>query len=108
MILGRGRLLVYDSLAQLQRSVDSSIRIRVAGDIDPLCTALRARGCQAEESSSDEARISGEGDLDVAVFEAARQCGVVVREIIPSRNSLEDTYLEAVRATEGKQTTEMV
>ncbi len=108
MILGRGKLLVYDSLAELQRSVDSSIMIRVAGDIDALCTVLRAKGYQVDASSRDEARINGDGNLSSAVFAAAGECNVVVREITPSRNSLEDTYLEAVRATEGKPMPEMV
>jgi len=108
MILGQGQLLVYDSLAELQRSVDTSIRIRVAGNIDALCTALKSQGYQVKASSRDEARINGEGDLSVAVFAAARESKVVVREITPSRNSLEDTYLEAVRATEGKPAGELV
>ncbi len=102
LILGRGKLLVYDSLTELHQSVDASYRVRVAGDITALCSLLRTRGLKIEHTSADEARVWGEGDVGTAVFAASRACGTVVREITPSRNSLEDIYLEAVRATEGK------
>ncbi len=102
LILGRGKLLVYDVLAKLQQSVDASCRVKVAGDITPLCSLLRTRGLKIDHTSPDEARVWGEGNVETAVFEASRECGTVVRGITPSRNSLEDTYLEAVRATEGK------
>jgi ABC-2 type transport system ATP-binding protein len=102
LIVGRGRLLVYDTIAELSRSVDSSCRVRFAGERETLRAALAARGCAVEESGPEELRVRGEGDLGQAIFAASRDCGVVVREISPSRNSLEDTFLEAVRATEGQ------
>ena len=102
LILGRGELLVYDSIEALQKSVDSSCRVRVGGSIGSLCAALEANGCQVEGVSHDEACVRGEGDLVQAVLEASEACGAVIREITPSRNSLEDIFLEAVRATEGK------
>lgn len=102
LILGRGRLLVYDTLTELRRSVDTSCRVRVAGAVETLVAALAARGCQVETTGPEELRVAGEGELGVAVFAASRECGVAVREVIPSRNSLEDTFLEAVRATADK------
>ena len=102
MILGRGKLLVYDTLSTLQRTVDASSRVRVMGDVSGLSAALITRGFQVEPIDSDEVRVWGRDDLGSAVFEAAQACGVVVREISPRRTSLEDIYLEAVRATEGK------
>ena len=99
--VGRGKLLVYDSLTKLQQSVDASCRVRVDGDITALCSLMRAKGSRIEHISTDQARVWGT-EVGTAVLEASRECGVVVREITPSRNSLEDIYLEAVRATEGK------
>ncbi len=100
LILSRGTLLVYDSLPNLQQSVDSSCRVRVEGDIAPLAAELTARGHQVDEANRDEARVSGAGDLGVAIFEAVEKCDAVVREITPSRNSLEKIYLQAMRTTE--------
>jgi len=102
LILGRGKLLVYDTIDALKRNVDSSYHVRVAGAIGPLCAALEASGCQVESVSHDEARVSGDGDVGHEVLVASQACGAVIREITPSRNSLEDIFLEAVRATEGK------
>ncbi|MHC5064677.1 MAG: ABC transporter ATP-binding protein [Planctomycetota bacterium] len=102
LILGRGELLVYDTIQALQQSVDASCRVRVAEGVDKLCAALSARGLQVETLNPDEARVRGEGDLGSAIFAAAESCGSELREVIPSRNSLEDIYLAAVRATEGR------
>ena len=102
LILGRGRLLVYDTLSELRRSVDTSCRVRVAGNVQSLCETLSTRGLEAEITSPEELQVSGDGDLGTAIFEASRDSGVVLREISPSRNSLEDSFLAAVRATEIK------
>lgn len=107
LILGRGKLLVYDTLTELRRSVDKSCLVRVGGAAGPLQAALRTRGFEAEITSPEEVRVRGDGDLGVAVFAASRECGVAVREITPSRNSLEDTFVAAVRATEGTPTVEI-
>ena len=102
MILGRGKLLVYDTLTELQRSVDASCRVRVEGDIEHLGAALRGRGARVDAVGREEVRVSGLDDVGSAVFELAESSRTVVREITPSRNSLEDIYLKAVRATEGR------
>ncbi len=101
LILGKGRLLVYDTIAELQRSVDSSSRVRVMSDANRLAQALISRGIKCEELSSDELKVSGREGLGAEVLAASSDCGVVVRELIPSRNSLEDIYLKAVRETEA-------
>ncbi|MBM4062742.1 MAG: ABC transporter ATP-binding protein [Planctomycetes bacterium] len=103
MILGRGRLLVHDTLEALRRSVDPSCRVRVAGGTAGLAAALAARGCQVEPIAPEEVLVAGDGDLGGLVFAAARECGVAVREISKSRNSLEHTFLEAVRAGGGEE-----
>ncbi len=99
LILGRGRLLVHDTVDALRRSIDASCRVRFAGPADRLASALAARGCEVVPAAADELRVVCGGDLGGIVFAAAQDSGVVVREISPSRNSLEDAFLEAVRAT---------
>jgi ABC-2 type transport system ATP-binding protein len=99
LILGRGRLLVYDTLTALRRNVDDSCRVRVDGDVAPLGAALAARGCSVEQTAPEELRVAGAVDLGNEIFAAARAHRIAVREIVPSRNSLEDAFLEAVRAT---------
>ena len=101
LILGQGSLLVYDTLPNLQQSATPSCKVRVWGDIKPLAAALAARGCRLEAENGDHLRVFGSGELGAAVFAAAEECGAVVREISPSRTSLEEIYLKAVRVTAG-------
>lgn len=105
LILGRGKLLVYDTLEHLQQVVDPSSRVRVGGDVEPLCRALTSRGIDCEALAPNEVRVRGGGDIGLMVFEAAREAGSVVREIAPSRNSLEDAFMRAVRETTGTSAT---
>lgn len=102
LILGSGKLLVYDTIQKLQRSVDPSCTVRATGDIDALVARLTADGRRVEERRDESFLIYGEGDLGAAILAAAEATGACVREIKPSRNSLEDIYLEAVRATDAR------
>lgn len=99
LILGRGRLLMYDTIARLQESVEPGLRLRSAGEIRPLVEALAAAGHRVDVLGSELAFLHGHGDLAAAVLAAAHSSGVSLRELAKSRNSLEDIYLEAVRAT---------
>jgi ABC-2 type transport system ATP-binding protein len=99
LILGRGRLLMYDTIARLQESVEPGLRLRTAGEIQPLVETLAAAGHRVEARGPELAFLHGHGDLAAAVLFAAQRSGVSLRELAKSRNSLEDIYLEAVRAT---------
>jgi len=99
LILGRGKLLVYDTLARLRESVDPTCRVRVDGDPDPLCAALKARGCVCWLSGKDEIQVAGVADIGELVFAAARLSNTVLREVAPSRNTLEDSFMKAMRDT---------
>jgi len=99
LILGRGKLLVYDEIARLQQSIEPVSRVRVAGEASPLITELQAMGCDCESLAPDELSVRGDGDVGQLVFEAGQRSGIVVRAIVASRNSLEDIFMTAVRQT---------
>ena len=101
LILGRGKLLKYDTIANLQRSVDPTYTVRVGGEVEKLRDRLQAMGFECAETSKNEVRVRGAGDLGSRVFDAARDSGTVVREIAASRTTLEEAFLEAVRETAG-------
>lgn len=97
LILGRGKLLVYDTLENLRRTVDRSYAVRIAGESEPFARALAELGCPSKPVGADELQVLGESTLVAgAVFQAAERSGVVVRQIAPSRTSLEDIFLRAV------------
>jgi ABC-2 type transport system ATP-binding protein len=97
LILGHGRLLVYDELKNLRRAVEPSLTIRVTGDAAPFAKALTGLGFPTEAIDEDWTRTLGDAEaISAVIFEAARQASVTVRQIEPGRTSLEDIYLKAV------------
>lgn len=100
LILGRGRLLVYDTIQNLQRTIDSTYRVRLEGKTSAFLQILESLGCRGEVLGEDVIRVwSDRSDISRNVFRAARQCSVSIRQIEASRNSLEDIFLTAVRET---------
>ena len=101
LILGKGRLIVYDEIENLRRSVDNSYTVRfgIADRTDRgdhLMRALEDRGLSVEVVEAGEIRVTGAPRVPDLVFEAASEVGVSVRQVAASLNSLEDIYLKAV------------
>lgn len=102
LIVSRGKLLKYDTLENLQRTIDPSMTARVgAGQAEQLASELRSRGLQAESQSEDTVRARGGDDVSRQLLEATRDCGVALRELRPARNSLERIFLDALRNDGG-------
>jgi ABC-2 type transport system ATP-binding protein len=103
LILGRGRLLVYDTIANLQKSPQPGCRVRLADDVLPLAGELKQQGFNVDHLGPDSIFVHGSGEVGQAVFTAAQVVGASVRELARARNSLEDIYLEAVRSMSNQQ-----
>jgi len=103
VLLGRGRLLVYDTLARLQETPDPVHQVRVGGDAAPLLRRLESEGWQVEARTSEEFAVRGLGaGMPPDLFQAAREAGVPVRRVARSRTSLEEIFLRAVRGGAGE------
>jgi len=102
LILGRGRLLVYDTIARLRSDLASTCRVRVDGGGEGFAESLQSLGCSCEPLGRDEIEVSGPDGLGDLIFQAARSSDAVIREIAPSRSSLEDIFLTAVQETSGR------
>ncbi len=108
LILGRGRLLVYDDIETLKQSQDTSVGIRFDGDGAALRAGLESRSCEVQVLKDNNWRVQANSpDIDVArsILEAARDAGVALRSLDPSRNTLEEIFLQAVQTTSGVPTT---
>jgi ABC-2 type transport system ATP-binding protein len=97
VILARGKCLVADELKTLRKSIDSGAVVSYGGEKAAFEKALRGRGFSVAELGGDELKVSG--GASEAVFGAAREVGGVIRRLTPSRTSLEDIFLEAVRGS---------
>ncbi len=100
LILGRGKLLVYDDLETLRKPVDASVQVTIDGELGSFERALEQRGLKTSRVGPDELRIPGDGEqVAGAVFLAAGECGATVRRLARSQNSLESIFLDAVAST---------
>ena len=97
LILGRGKLLVYDDLRNLGRALEPSLTIHVDGDAPAFAKALGGFGFAAEPLDDERVRAPGDADaISGAVFQAAERSKSVVRQIEPGKTSLEEIFLKAV------------
>jgi ABC-2 type transport system ATP-binding protein len=98
VILARGQVRVSERLAVLSRPAVPSVVVRLLGPTDRFVDLLRGRGIDVSARSSGTVVLHGAPeDLTSQVWQAAHECGVGVRSITPSRNSLEEIFLQAVR-----------
>src|SRR5207253_292448 len=59
LMVGRGKLLVYDTLENLRRTANECCRVRFEGDRRAFLAALTSEGCQTEEVDSGAAQAAG-------------------------------------------------
>jgi len=98
VILAAGSVRVSDSLETLCRVRDPSVTVSVTGDAQRLQTLLQSRGVRAEAAAPFQLRVPGEaGQLNAVLWSAAEETNCVIRGLTPSRNSLEQIFLDAVR-----------
>jgi len=98
VILARGRVKVADRLQELSRPASPSVRVRLHGALDRFVELVSRDGFSAEQTPNGMLLIRGpEEHLAQHVWRTARECGVGVRSLTPSRNSLEEIFLSAVK-----------
>jgi ABC-2 type transport system ATP-binding protein len=98
VILSRGRVQIADTLATLSRPTNPSLEVRLLGAADQFIESMRRLGIKIEPHSNGGLVLMGVPDqLSKQVWKVAEDCGVGIRSMIPSRNSLEEIFLNAVR-----------
>jgi ABC-2 type transport system ATP-binding protein len=98
IILAKGRVQVSDSLTVLSRPTTPSLEVRLMGTSDRFVERIRGLGIPIEQRSNGGLVLSGAPDqLAAHVWQAADSTGIGIRSMTPSRNSLEEIFLNAVR-----------
>lgn len=98
VILARGRVKVSQSLAELSRPAVPSLELRLLGAAERCIEQLRSRDVPIESRPDGLFVLRGDpAALAPLVWQVAAECGVGVRSLTPSRNSLEEIFLQAVR-----------
>lgn len=98
IILASGTVRVSDTLESLARMPNASVTIAVSGDSTRLRSALERRGRSVTDLGVQQLQVRGEAaDLSDDLWAAASESECVVRSLVPSRNSMEQIFLDAVR-----------
>jgi ABC-2 type transport system ATP-binding protein len=98
VIFARGTVKVSDSLEALCRMPDPSVTLQVTGDCQKLLARLGQQGLRAKLLLSQQIQVVGDAEsLSPMLWEAAAESDCVIRSVTPSKNSLEQIFLDAVR-----------
>lgn len=98
VILAGGRVQVSEKLVELSRPAVPALEVRLMGEPTRFKNTLRSRGVTWEERAQGTLLLHGDPvSLADDVWKLAAECGVGIRSLTPSRNSLEEIFLNAVR-----------
>jgi ABC-2 type transport system ATP-binding protein len=96
LVMDQGRIAASGSLAELTGPRRSVYQVRVKGDAAAFLTDLKDQGCDWREDE-DGIRVSmRDGHGPELIFRTAHECGVQVRHLRPTSESLEDVFLRAL------------
>ena len=96
IVLNQGQVATRGPIAQLTGARRSTYDVRVKGDETAFLTDLRDHGCECTESVDGYRVRLPDGAGTELIFEVARACGVQVRYLRPSAETLEDVFLRAL------------
>lgn len=98
VILAKGEVRVVDTLESLSYPSSPAVQVRTAGDYVPLVERIQASGGKVHVTDDGLLRVElGGADAIDRIWQWAREAGVGLRSVMPSRNSLEQIFLDAVR-----------
>lgn len=98
VILAAGQVMVSDSLQNLCRTPTPSLTVNLQGNTATFVGRLRDNGYHSETLAPQQVRVPGEAeDLSSVLWSTAIDTGCVIRSMTPSKNSLEQIFLDAVR-----------
>ena len=101
VILARGRVQVVERLDVLSQPASPAYHITTVGPSEPLANHLRRQGLEVAVQTSGTLTVN-RADASTAerIWEWAGELGVGVRMLMPTRNSLEEIFIDAVREDE--------
>ncbi len=98
VIMARGTVRKMASLETLSRPTSPALHVRTTTNPEVLVHRIRTEGGQVEIQDDGSLRVDG-GNQRVLqqLWQWAAESGVAIRALAPSRNSLEQVFLDAVR-----------
>lgn len=97
IVLQEGKLLVKGNIEELKSTHRRMYEVRIKGDRNSFVSALKANEIECLESEREIFRLSLPDNIDTQVlFRIAFDNRIQIRQIMPTRYSLEDVFTQAV------------
>jgi ABC-2 type transport system ATP-binding protein len=97
VILARGQMRLAQTMDVLNRPTSPAYHVRALGNAQPLIERISREGWEVTVSDDGSITVNGPGDIADRVWQWSRETGVGIRSLVPSRTSLHQVFLEAVR-----------
>lgn len=97
IIIGRGRVLVHDSLQKLRDQRERAAEISLPDGREKALEAFRKRAWPCGILPNGNLRVVHAADTLNPILEVFREIGVTPLEMIPSPNALQEHFIEALR-----------
>lgn len=102
MVLFKGRLQAFGPIRDLKKAEKKAYVVRVTGSMEQFVNSVRARGGIATDPERKGSLVEPpDGAGPEFVFEVARSLDVAVLEFSVFQRSLEDVFMESLRAGEA-------
>ena len=98
LILAAGQVRLSEKLSVLCESPNPSLTVDVYGDVSKFEEKLAEANLRVEKIGDTELKVFGAAEsISELLWKIAADCQVTIRSITPSKNSLEQVFLRAVR-----------
>lgn len=101
VIIAQGKMVLSESMADLNRPVAPTISIRTEGSNSSFIQRLVQCGLSVVETVDSSWQVSGDSsDLPQVVWTAASQTGTTIMQMQPAKNDLESIFVKVVQESE--------
>jgi ABC-2 type transport system ATP-binding protein len=102
MVIHKGKLLASGRIEDLKRGTGAVFEVRLKGDGRGFVEKLTALGCSSAAADDGVLRVQmSDGLSSRSLLEAARDCRVQIRHLVPMKQSLEDVFLAVIGGSDA-------
>ena len=99
IIIAAGKLVMSESLENLNRTSSPTINVRIMGDEEAFVREAKKAGLNVEQNVDLSWKISGDqAQLADQIWQAANRVNTTILAMSPAKNDLETIFIEAIGA----------
>ena len=97
IIIAAGKLVMSESLENLNRTSSPTIHVRLVGDEDAFVREAERDGLNAQQNTDQSWKISGDQtQLVEQIWQAANRASTTILAMRPAKNDLETIFIKAI------------